>query len=916
MNQAFASCELRVVEASAGSGKTYALARRYVQLLLVNARSGDLSLQPAFRSILALTFTNKAAFEMKARILEFLKRIAFKDFSSQEVIEILSPLKISPDEASLLARGVMESLIRHYNYFQVQTIDKFINALLVGCAFKVGLTANFCIKTNPRAYIEYALDEVIDSASQTPAVRRLFEDFIDHYLYLENRSQWLPKDGILEILTNLFSVNDTYALPLAMQSMPTEEVIKQKKVILSLVKSLYDKVPHEDLHATFVKSMTGFLERHKEGFDFDILSDFFQREDIPAKKDAALSGEAYALWDKIRRSIRELAQMEVFCLYNPYLVIFDNVREKYEAACRKEDVLFLSELNRKARAIFEEGLTPQELYYRLASRFRHYLLDEFQDTSRLQWQNLSMLPGEALSTGGSLFYVGDKKQAIYGFRGGEAGLFDTAKTSFPVENVQTETLSTNWRSHKAIVEFNNTVFAMENLKSFVREKDEDDDGKIKKDAIGFSKDDVTALESIYGNAKQSYRPEHAMGYVRMEYVDAQGREEKFDMVKARFLGLMKDFKERGVLWRDVAVLTRSNSELLEITRWLLEAGVPVTSERTTDIKEHSLIREVVAFLTFIHSPLDNAAFAEFILGQIFVSFSGLSLETLREFVLNERRKSTKIREPYLYMAFRTSFPTVWENCIEEFFKTSGLYPLYELVVSFYGKAKLLSQFPEAQGFFMHLLELIKNREEEYCDLGAFLADYEGMEGEELYVRLTGRNAVRLLTFHKSKGLEFPIVILPFLTMKVDVGSGGGGDKKQAYVLREANGELQFLRLKKDYGKYSEEALLIYEDEYKKNFLSELNMIYVSLTRASREMYGFLPSKAGSSRNLARKLITAGVWGQVPDSLPVANITAPAALALKAGADRDWITFLKDEFMADNELSLRRAREEGGRPLYQ
>jgi ATP-dependent exoDNAse (exonuclease V) beta subunit len=912
MDRFFRFPELRVVEASAGSGKTYALARRYVQLLLLNARGGDPLLQPPFRSILALTFTNKAAFEMKARILEFLKKMAFSELSPQERGQILAPLEMTDGEAARLASGAMEGLIRHYNYFQVQTIDKFINALLVGCAFKVGLSANFRIRTDARAYLAYALDGFIDAAASDRGVARLFEEFIDHYLYLENRSPWLPRKSILDILGNLFSVNDTYGLPFQVQDIPPGDIIREKKAIVGLMKELHDKAPLADLHATFVRSLTAFLSRHSSGFDFDSLSDFFQREEIPLKKNAALSGEVYALWDRIRGHIRELANLEMFCLYSPYLRIYSGVRQRYEEACRREDVLFLSELNRKAAAIFSEGITPEEIYYRLAARFRHYLIDEFQDTSRLQWRNLSVLPKEGLSSGGSLFYVGDKKQAIYSFRGGEAGLFDEVKGEFSFSRIEPETLSVNWRSEKAVVEFNNAVFSMDNLRLFARVKDEDDEGRVKKGAVGFSAEDMQALERIYGKAQQAFRPGRQGGYVRMEHVDAKGREEKLELVQERFLGLLRDLEARKFAWQDIAVLARSNTELEEITCWLLEKNIPVASERTSDIKEHPLIREIVAFLAFLDRPYDNPAFAQFIMGDIFLKASGIDGGALREFLLKERLRSPREREPCLYRAFERSFPVEWQAHMAGFLKDFGLYPLYELVVSFYARTGVLANFPEAQGFLMHFLELIKNREEDYYDAGAFLADYESMSGEELFVRLADRNAVRLLTFHKAKGLEFPVVILPFLTMKVDVGSAGP-DKKQAYVLREGRGELSLLRIKKDYGKYSSEAGLVYEDEYKKNFLSELNMIYVALTRASVEMYAFLPLKAGSSRNLARQLIP-------PDMLEHGERTvcaqSPSQVAEARGAlssvGRDWVSLLKDEFMDEGELPFRLEREEGER----
>ena len=219
--------EVRVVEASAGSGKTYALAKRYIQLLLsasdpaveaARQRRGSPAQgevrqgrpEAAARAILAITFTNKAAMEMKERILEFLKTIALKKLSASEQKEILLPLGLSIEQASPKAFAMMEAIIRHYNFFQVQTIDKFINALLSGCAFKVGLTAHFKIKTNAREYLEYALDQTIDRAARDKDIRQVFEHFLHNYLYLENRSGWFPKRDMAAILYALFTQTNTY----------------------------------------------------------------------------------------------------------------------------------------------------------------------------------------------------------------------------------------------------------------------------------------------------------------------------------------------------------------------------------------------------------------------------------------------------------------------------------------------------------------------------------------------------------------------------------------------------------------------------------------------------------------------------------------------------------------------------------
>src|SRR3989338_4898721 len=263
--------EVRVVEASAGSGKTYALAKRYIQLLL---SASDPAAETAARAILAITFTNKAAMEMKERILEFLKAIALKKLSRPEQEEILLPLGISLDEAAPKAFAMMEAIIRHYNFFQVQTIDKFINALLSGCAFKVGLTAHFKIKTNAREYLESALDQTIDLASRDKDIRQIFEYFLHNYLYLENRSGWFPKKDMAAILYALFLQTNTYGGMLREGPFSPEEIVRKKKAARGDLKALRECLPaspsvrpaRQDTDRRFVKSLDDFLVKNTQLF--------------------------------------------------------------------------------------------------------------------------------------------------------------------------------------------------------------------------------------------------------------------------------------------------------------------------------------------------------------------------------------------------------------------------------------------------------------------------------------------------------------------------------------------------------------------------------------------------------------------------------------------------------------------------
>ncbi|MBU1928559.1 MAG: UvrD-helicase domain-containing protein, partial [Candidatus Omnitrophica bacterium] len=254
------------VEASAGSGKTYALAQRYLRLIINPAL--DLKNIP-LNNILAITFTNKAALEMKERILEFLKKTAL-DVSSDE---------FSRKKAFL----AMEYLIRNYNYFQVQTIDSFINAILSGCAFKLGLSSNFKVRTDYRDYLAYSLDELIDRSVSSKEVKEAFRSFLKQYLYIDNRLGWFPKKEVLGVIQGFFSQSNKYGIKFSASRIKPEDLIIKKKYILKLLNEL-ENILTPETNANFTHSLRSFLEENLESFDVDDLSVFFARPEFPIRK--------------------------------------------------------------------------------------------------------------------------------------------------------------------------------------------------------------------------------------------------------------------------------------------------------------------------------------------------------------------------------------------------------------------------------------------------------------------------------------------------------------------------------------------------------------------------------------------------------------------------------------------------------
>ncbi|UCC94567.1 MAG: UvrD-helicase domain-containing protein [Candidatus Omnitrophota bacterium] len=880
--------EVVVVEASAGSGKTYDLAKRYLQLLInPNLTKGQIPL----RNILAITFTNKATIEMKERILELLKKCALDAFQSQkERREILGLLGVEGKHAQEKASLIIDEITRHYNFFQIKTIDSFINALLLGCAFNIDRSAHFKIRRDYSQYLAYCLDKVIEESSTDPGVYEFLENFLEHYLFVENRSSWFPKKDILALMESLFSLSNQHGGAFGIHRGTSSEVIKKKTFLFNAVKEFVSFLP-KGFNGTAYNAILKFVEAQEPTFELKAFPDRFSLRRPPMNKGKLAPGECLSRWRRIHEGIRKLCELDATVFYNPYVKLFQRMLHFFESTTKHEDLLFLSELNHKARLLFaQSGITVAELYYRLATRFTHYLIDEFQDTSVLQWRNLEVMIEDALSSGGSLFYVGDKKQAIYRFRGGEAELFDWVKEELAHYNVKERILQKNWRSQKAIVEFNNLLFSQKNLKEAL--------GQMGVRKVMGKTDAIERIVQVFESSKQDFQPMNTYGYVHTEYVDEQNQEERNKLVKEKLLPLIAELSRR-FLYKDIAILCRDNDEVELVTSWLLEAKIPVESEKTLNIQENPLIKSIVSFLRFLYSPIDDLSFASFILGEVFRGTTGLSFTDITDFLFRVNKKKTKDGRLSLYRHFRKTFPLLWEDYFDQFFKSTGFTSPYELLVSIYDRFKVIKNFADDQAFFMKFLEFVKEKEDEYVGLGELLFCLDNAQKEDLYVRVTETDSVHILTIHKSKGLEFGVVITPFLRM--DISPETGGRSSSSYATALPDQQLRLVRITKEHLKYSQRLVDIYREAYARACVDELNNLYVALTRPKYELYILLPRKSGVGFNKARYLF--------PDA--VVQYGSKRTYASRQERERpifqippcdyqDWVQFLKDEF-ADAEM---------------
>ena len=890
--------EVIVVEASAGSGKTYALAKRYLQLIINPHVALE---QIPLRSILAITFTNKATVEMKERILELLKKIVLDSFSSKdEEADIFKELKVDKKTARSRADLIMELIVRHYNFFQVQTIDSFINNLLLGSALNIERSANFKIKRDYADYLSYCLDLVIEEAFTDEEVYEFLEGFLKHYLFVENRTGWFPREDILNLIRSFFRITNRCGLAFSLYPQESSDVIKQKNIIFSKIKELVLEMP-SGMNKTAYNTIVRFIDSDNNTFDIKSLPNKFKSASVPMNKGAKAPADYQKRWERIHEEIKKLVDIDSKVAYKPYLRLFNRLLDYFQDVSKKEDILFLEELNRKGRSLFDEGITVAEIYYRLATRFWHYLIDEFQDTSTLQWINLEPMIQEALSSGGSLFYVGDKKQAIYRFRGGEAKLFDELKEGLENFNVKVEHLRKNWRSQKAIVEFNNMVFSKENIKKALG------DCKISKKLDG----DPTAIDdilSVFEDSHQSYKKENEFGYVSVERIDEKNQSQRDELIKEKLLAQVNSLIERFSA-QDIALLCRDNREVELVTSWLLEAGFAVESEKTLNVLANPAIKEIVSFLSFLHSPINDLFFASFILGDIFAKKTGLSRDKINGFIFSLHKEDKLNKGIPLYRFFRDEFSDVWEKSIEGFFRSVGFVSPYELVTSIYQCFDVHNNFSWLQAFFMKFLELIKTKEQDCIGLEEFL-DYLGdPQEEDLYVNVTHSNAIKVLTIHKSKGLEFGVVIIPFLRMDIEPATGEKGTN--SYIVPDPGQGLKLIRITEEHRAYSDFLQKIYAKSYKNACIDELNNIYVALTRAKFELYIFLPKKSGSANNKACFLIPPDVreLGKKRKYSTEAQLSPPN-IDIAQSTYKDWLSSLKDEFIDRSKIKNREKVKEG------
>ncbi|OWK73459.1 DNA helicase UvrD [Flavobacteriaceae bacterium JJC] len=835
-----------VINASAGSGKTYALVQNLLAICLKHPSQAD-----KIRNILALTFTNKAANEMKQRIIDWLKKFSSVDFeTNQDLINIQEKLKgqglnIPLRELHERSKKILDYVLHNYSTLNIGTIDKFNSRLVRSFSYELGLAQNFNLEINPEPFLMEAVDKMLEDIGDSNNVSDAFMDFVNYSLDNNERVN-LNKtlyDSAKEYVQDkhYFRLNDNKDFDWKVYENSKknlrESIRTLKEDSSSIAETALNLLKEKNLEisdfADGNNGIGGFFKKFidkKVPFIYGTLAEEENRVDKILKGASSKSknrqSEILEILDFLLESRRKIIQNYILShkqekILNAILPLKVNkdIQDKLAEIESENDLVLLSKFN----ILIHENLREEPssfIYEKVGTKFSHYFFDEFQDTSFLQWQNFIPLRDHAVSSSDMSFtLVGDPKQSIYRFRGGDSQLMldiiNQKENSLVLAKL--ENLGNNWRSAKNIVDFNNQLYLF--LSDFTND----------------------AHRDIFGSGSHQIPKSSLEGRVRMNLIENSTKQIFYQEVSEKMQSDIQSCLDNGFSLSDITILCRGNFDIFSFSQLLgnlkinyqgREDFIKTISESGLTLNLSSTLLALTEFLRWEQNPKN-------------FQFPVKMLYYLK--VLGRIEITDFTAEMIEILALKNK--TAMQDFIEKIYglklSSEGLLQLnlYNFIEHFLQEFSV--QNKETDFLFNYLEMLYAYSQNAGSTLKDFLRYWDEEAHKTTIQASDNLDAVKLMTIHKAKGLEFPVVLLPMENAHKD-------GKFTNWLEIDSEKGLSAVNINpfgKELEVYDEEMAKFNQENMYQNKIDRFCLQYVATTRAVEQLFFYIEKPNKTSNNL-------------------------------------------------------------------
>lgn len=813
-----------VMKASAGSGKTYNLTLHFISRLVLEGKN-------AFLKILAVTFTQDATAEMKLRILSDLYAIA-NDRDPQLVTNIISMVqkqgkRVEEQEVRTIVKEALFAILHNYGSFNVGTIDSFFQRVLRNLARELGKGSRFNIELNTTKVIDNAVEQLIVKSHHDKELLRWLQKFITDKI--DSDKSWNIENDLKRFGTQIF--NEYYQKNQKQLADVTtrdpkifEKKIKECREIQAIFENYlkrqadkFERLCEQKglSEAIFYrKYLPNYFKKFKNNdFDFENTKSVEGFKDSPETMvvKSTTAGDLSMVKSDVHRLFLETENyrqknMENYISAKIYIAniyqlgIINAISKEIELQSRETNRFILQDTTMLLSAMIKDQ-DFSFVYEKIGAEIQNVMIDEFQDTSFLQWENFRALLSDIIASGRFSLLVGDVKQSIYRWRNSDWEILNNIEKNID-GRIEIETLNDNWRSGKNVVEFNNKVFA-------------EVSNKIA--STLFDKAKENPFTKAYSDVCQQPKRDNLKGYVRVEFIDSDGEGSSktifVDKAKERLWATLQQLADKGYPATDICILCRKNREIEDISQFLASKPIEGNDEYKNIIStdafsfgSSSLVRLIVAGLHLVYNPQNGIAREAF--------------DTLCESL----QVDDKQRENYF---------------VSNKLKTSSIYAMVLGIVKHFSLED--TRFAHQSGYMYAFVESVMAYQRDVSsNLSHFLKYWE----EELSAKSVGGSSakgIRIMTIHKSKGLEFGTVIIPFVSGKM---ASYSTPLKTNYVWCEGKQKPFDLPIfPVEFNKNMRRSVFKddFEKERKMAIMDTLNVYYVAFTRAVENLFIFAPN---------------------------------------------------------------------------